>query len=721
MRHVLLGLALLGANACYAAQPGTTTTTTGPNATSASGGNSDPNGSNIFEQINIQLKGVRNAQHAEGFGQVNARDAKVCGICKQPLWKHANPGFECLPINEDGELRAMVRIQTRAAQCPVCSKSLVGALPGNFNSKGGSDRDFCEHSLGKYAVHSRIWVCPNCGYAALYDNFNTTLDGKPIDEATKQFVRDNLSKNILARMYDIVGLIPKADKPIPDELQDFGAYVPQNEIPDWVKYENALKIYERVKPPRGFLASLYLEAAHANRREVCCEISVSGLHNATQVTLGRSIRLINGYLQGQCMAIRRRQGAAILDPTKMETDPDVLAQACAEIIHLGEEHYETAVAAPAATPDPQAAQAERFFSSGDMFVLNVRYAGILDRLGKLDDAERTLRRAASYIPEHPSGLSEAENTPEAKEYYAHQVKLIRGVVDDRLACLQREKDYLFNAAKFNMVAIKLKEVQFSGDGPPPEQGKVVTLDAAPTSYLLGELLRRAGEPGAAAVWFDAAGSIVAHRLAVLEKSAPTTVPPPPGTPPPPDDETNALNAKRERWMMLRDWIKEQRAVIKNPPAVDANVMDAVNVVLQSEGVTLKSGAAVQAPVRPTGVDVEPKKNTGDTAPSAPAASGKIKTRDELYKFYYKALLAYRVAKGENPATLSELVKAGFIPREDSCQDEKGTLICPETGDKLGYARTWDKGDKSAPIIWSRTNIKSKRLFADGSIHDTEGK
>ena len=711
MRHSMLGLVLVFCSALFAAQPGTTTTTTvSPN--SSSGGNSDPNSSNIFQTINDQLKVTRNAQHAEGFGPVTARQAKVCEICKQPLFKHADPNFECIPVDEDGEQRKMIRIQTRAAQCPVCSKALIGSLAGNYNSKGGSDRDFCEHSLGRYAVHSRVWVCPNCGYAALYENFNTTLDGKPIDEATKQYVRENLSKNMLTRMYDIVGLIPKANQAIPEELQDFGSYIPQNEIPDWVKYENALKIYERVKPPRGFLASLYLEAAHANRREVCSEISVSGLHNATQVTLGRSIRLINGYLQGQCLAIRRRQGASILDPTKMETDPEILAQACGEIIHLGEENYATA-ATP--TPADQTAQPERFFSSGDMFVLNVRYAGILDRLGKLDDAERTLRRAASYIPDKASGLSEAENTPAAQEYYTHQVKLIRLVVDDRLACLQRAKDYLFNAAKFNMLAIKLGEVKFAVDGQ-AEQSKVATLDAAPTSYLLGELLRRAGEPGAAAVWFDTAGSVVAQRLSILEKLTPQR------TPQQSDEEykeaQNALTAKRERWMMLRDWIKEQRALIKNPPPVDANVMDSVNVVLQAEGVNLKAGPAlVQTPVRPT-TDVDPKKGP---APAAPTGSGKIKTRDELYKFYYKALLAYRAAKGEDPPTLADLVRAGFITREDSCQDDKGRLFCPETGDKLGYARNWDKGDKTAAVIWSSTNMKSKRLFADGSIRDADAK
>jgi hypothetical protein len=697
MRQAITILVLFLSASCYASQAVAPTT--------HAEGNSDPNNNNIFDELNKELRNNRsNPEHAEGFGPVQAKQARMCEICKQPLYKHSDPNFECLPLDPDtGNPRKMLHITTRGAQCPVCNKPFIGAIPGNFNDNAGRDRDFCEHSLGRYTVHSRAWVCPGCGYAALFENFNTTLDGRPIDEATKQYVRDNLSDAMRKRMYDIVGIIPKANQSVPEELRDFGTYIPQNEIPDWVKYENALKLYERAKPPRGFLASLYLEAAHANRREVCSEISVSGLHNTSQVSLGRSIRLVNGYLQGQCMAIRRRQGAAVIDPTKMETDPEILAQAAQEIVRLGEENAPTAQ-----NQNDQRGVNERYFSSGDMFVLNIRFAGALDRLGKIDEAERALRSAASYIPEHATGLSEAENTAEAREYYDHQVKLIRLVVDDRLACLKREKEYLFNAAKFNMVAIKLREVQFGAEAVAETDGKkTVILDAAPTSYLLAELLRRAGEPGAAAAWFDGAASIVGHRLTLLDKVDPQH--------PPAAAELEAIAAKRDRWMLLRDWIKEQRATIKTAPPVDANVVEAINVVLQSEGMTMQSGLAI-APARPAAVDTAPKKS-GEPA----VKSGKIGTRDELYKIYFKAIMAYRAAKGENPPALIDLVHGGYIAKEDACLDDKGKLVCPETGDKLGYSKVWDKGDKTAAIIFSITHNKTKRLYADGQIRDGDGK
>src|SRR6185312_16760962 len=105
MRRVLPCFVLFLGAACYAlqaAQPAGGSTVTSPNATPG-GGDSDPNNSNIFEEINKELKSTRNAQHAEGFGPVDARRAKICEICKQPLYKHADPNFECIPLNAEGE------------------------------------------------------------------------------------------------------------------------------------------------------------------------------------------------------------------------------------------------------------------------------------------------------------------------------------------------------------------------------------------------------------------------------------------------------------------------------------------------------------------------------------------------------------------------------------------------------------------------------------------
>ena len=230
----------------------------------------------------------------------------------------------------------------------------------------------------------------------------------------------------------VAGISPKPNQSIPEELLDFGAYIQQTEIPDWIKYDFALKIYERQKPPRGFLATLYLESAHACRREVCGEIVVPGLNNDLQVALGKSIRKMNGFLRAQCLGIRRKQGFPILDPMKMETDPKILAEAAAQLIRIGEDNYVTDSNTTAMRSDGL------YFTTGDMYVLNIRYAGILERLGRMEDADKSLRHGDSFIPDK-FVMPEAEGKPEIKDYFARQLKLLHGVVDDRIACLKREE------------------------------------------------------------------------------------------------------------------------------------------------------------------------------------------------------------------------------------------------------------------------------------------
>ena len=670
----------------------------------------DPSGSNIFEQLNAELRLTNSRKFGVGEGTVDPRQARICEICKQPLWKHSLTDFQCIPLDPDGNPKKIQHIQTVGAQCPVCNRAFIGALPGNINDQAGLDRDFCAHNLGKFTVFSQAWACPYCGYAALIEHFNMGLDGKPIDEATKAFVQSTLSEPMKKRMFLIAGITDQPGKKVGEELLEFGSYIPQNEIPDWIKYENALKIYERQKPPRGFLATLYRDAAHACRREVCCEISVPGLHNSLQETLGKSIRRMNYYLQGQCMVIRRRQHAAILD-MKMETDPVILAEAAAQIIRLGEENYATAVNANA----PDQAAPERFFTTGDMYVLNIRYAGILDRAGKIDEAEKALRHADSFIPDRPAEVPDGNVTEAAREYFTRQLKLLHNVVQDRLVCLKHEKEYLFTAAKFNMTAIRLKEVQFGGEAPDADpKAQAIVIDAAPTSYLLGELLRRSGEPAAAAAWFDASNAIVTHRLETLDRKAEKDLQPN-GEPTP---EAKTVTAKVERWSHLLQWIKEQRALIKAPGAADPAVQETVAIVVQAEGLNLKAiqAAHPSAPAVKRGPDAAIK-----SVPTPSGPRGKIKTREDLYNAYYAAIMAYREKSKENPPALIDLVKGGFISSDDANLDDKGKLIDPESGDKIGYQRGWDKGDRSATVLWSLKDVRSKRLFADGSVREGEGK
>jgi tetratricopeptide (TPR) repeat protein len=692
--------------------------------THTSGGAPDANGPNIFELLRERmpkkhLKGdslpLDENKHPyiplnpDGEGNVPKSQAVLCPVCKQPLYKHDLPGFECIPLDPNtGEPRKLLKISLQSTRCPVCQCEFKSALRENVNGKGGIDRDFCIHSIGNYTVNSNVFMCPECGYAAIIEAFNT--GAKPLDESVKTYVRSTITDPMRKRMMDVAGIIP--DKAT-EELLKFSGYIDQTQIPDWIKYDNAVKIYEHTKAPRGFMATLYRDAAHACRREVYSEISVPGLKGSLPESLGKSIRRINRYLQDQCFKVRQAQGISVLDPTVMETDPGVLAQAASEVVRLAEEAYNR-IAQAAENNDANAAQTERFFTTGDMYVLQIRYAGILDRLGKLDEADKALRRANSFIPERVEGIHNSPQTPGIEELYANQLRLLHGVVEDRLMCLQKEKEYLFNAAKANMSAILVKEVKFVDDTPPEAEstGGTVTLDGAPASYLLGELFRRSGESAAAIAWFDAAGRILKHRLALLDKAEQQN---PASGSPDANAANKAITEKRARFLTLQGWISEQRALVKPTQVpLDEHVTDAINRVLQSCGI---SGGA------DTKVDAGPK----DTAVAAPvptpriaepkAAKGSM-TRDQLFKMYYAALMEYRKAKGQNPPALTDLVKGGFISAADAHLDDKGKLFCPETGEKLLYFDKWEKDDATAAVllpISATTNTKT--LYANGEIRE----
>ena len=626
--------------------------------------------------------------------EVALRRAKLCASCGQSLYKHNSndfPEFECAPIDpKTGVARKTLAIKTKNTQCPVCQSSFVGTLPGNVNDNAGRDRDFCAHSVGKYNVHSRIWICPECGYAGLFEGFGSGLDGKPLDEPTKAFVKQKLSENMRKRMIDMVGLSPKKDAPIPEEMLHF-SWVSQSDIPDWIKYDHALQIYEQIKPPRTFMAAIYLEAAHACRRQVYGEIAISGLYSSLQESLGKSIRRISACLQSECLTLRRDRGDAMADPTKAEVDPNILATAVDNLIRKGDE-----AGARLSQQDAGPGKDNGYLTTGDMYVLYLNYAGILDRLGRMDDADRALDSARSFIPKDFNRTADAAQ----ENFFARQLKLLHGAVDDRQTCLRREREYLFNAARFNMAAIKFQ------DGHP---GKLDSaLEAAPTSYLLGELLRRAKEPANAAVWFNAAAALIDRELDKLEKSV--------------NDDTQAdkVAAQRVRWMLLKGWTLEQQALIIAPGSADEYVHSVVSQVLNAAGVDsitvlgpLIPGKNSITPDQPSALVIQ-KPNPAQTP--VVASSPRNISREALYQEYYSALVQYRTEKKSNPSNLMELVKTGYISSEKACLDEHGKLVCPETSERLSYARSWEPGDKTAVVLFSIAHpTTTKALYADGVV------
>lgn len=655
----------------------------------------------ILSELLKQLQEKQTIRANEGIGVVSPGQAALCAVCSQPLYKHDEPGFLCVPPD-----KKLLVIKTRPAQCPVCQARFEGALPGNVNDRAGRDRDFCAHSVGKYSVQCGVWVCPECGYAGLIPmdpqgtGFELGLDGKPLDQATKDFVRQKLSEPMRKRMIRQAAL--KEENP-PPELLQFSKYVLQTQIPDWIKYDHVLQLYERIRPPHTLMARLYLEAAHACRREVCSEISAPYLDELLMESLGKAINRINRYVRAECLVLRRQRGDPLVDPNKAETDPRLLSQGVARIIQV------TRDAVAQHKPVVEGAQ-QAVLTNADMFVLHLIHAGILDRLGHADEAGKALATALSYVPERPAVPLENKTL---EDRIVRQLRLLRGIVEERQTCLRREQDYLLRAARRNMAAIHQDEIKFRDCkrfDPKTAAGK--DWDAAPTAYLLGELLRRAGDSNGAAAWFAAADRILDLSLEAVEKaekasppveSAPAVAP---GNEPP----ASPFVRERERLLVLKLWTQEQSALVKGAKQPDPGVAAVIEQVSQAVGLT-----PVAPPREKTVQPPEPEKGAVPEPAAAPGP-GAARTREQLYGLYYAAITRYRKDRQENPPALFDLVKAGYVKAEDANLDANGRLTCPETKERLGYMRNWEPGDKTAPVLFP---IKpgSKTLYADGKVRE----
>ena len=712
-------------------------------AQSATGGNGafptpgGGEGGNIFEELNKSYEQIKRKANGKNIndvrkmlddnlngqakGPVAKSAAAICPICKEMLYRHSEDGFRCIPKDVDGNAMSMAEIVWKKTQCPVCQAQFLGAMPGNANSKNGLDRDFCAHSIGKACVQSNVWTCPDCGYAAQIGSFGLSWDGKPISEETKAFVRKDVSPVMFVRMCKLSGIkedfIKKGDA---HNLRHFSEFIyrddmQQDPITDWIKYDNAIKIYKQQKAPSTLMAQLYYEAACACRREMNGEIAVPVLHSTLEERLSYSIRRIQHDLTAATIEIRRqRNETKMIDPNKSDTDSQILCEAAEMIIKMGEFTEERITAAR----NPRAGVTQGY-TTGDMFVLCLRYAGFLDRMGRFEDANKALNKAKGFIP--PDANSEAMDAErEAVEFATKQLRLLRDFVDGRKKCLELENECLNRAMWENLVAIHHKQVRFVNPNSVlavPEKGQ---LDSAWTAYMIGELARRCNEPAAAPAFFTATDAILDRQFAELDKEEKAIALKKDA----PEVQTAAIDRSKklgERWSMLRVWVAEQRKLALAGGKLDATVKEVLDEVLQSAGIDPAKFTLPNIPVE-TAVSSAPAPKVSapaaGTAPAAPATAnaGGIKTRDALYAMYYDAISRYVKEKKSNPPSLDALVQGGYISAENSCLTEKGSLICPETNEPLQYSKGFTFGDAQGFVLYRTNNpITSKILFANGEV------
>lgn len=696
-----------------------------------------PNGgdNSIFEELNQKLRRLKPVkgdpnfdkegliQDREGKGTVNARNTFLCPICNEPYFKHQDERFVCVPKDADGNPIAVKTIQQRAGTCPVCNARFIGSIRCNENDKAGVDRDYCMHSLGKITVHSSVWACPDCGYAALTDKFNQAWNDGPVPPKAVELVKGKLQPAMRKRMLEQIGVTEEQLRQRGMQNVDrFSEYVPQEQIKDWIKYDNAIAIYREEKAPHVLLARLYMEAAWACRREMNAEILIPFLPLFVQEGISSSIRRIQNDIIGACLQIRRDRNIGVLfDPNHPETDPQILTDAAKMIIEYGEKEGRRLQAENQNNANAKA----QFYTNGDMYVLYIRLAGFLDRLGKMDEADQALNLALKFVPNDAKPPAGEQVDEEVAKYIDKQLIRIRSFIEERKKCLLKEREYLARAMWENLAAIDQKEIRFYDGKSWLNSTDKEGMDPATTAYMLGELARRTGEPGAAPLWFQAAKKIVEHQAAALdaeEKGVGKDLASASYKP-----QRDRADALRLRWDTVREWTTEQLTQTKYGGEIDSNIKQVLDATITAAGLDPKKMGAIDAGAAADALAMTNKKieSPGDAhakpapehaAPAAPAAQTSVKTREALYTMYYLAIQKYVKEKQANPPDLATLVKEHYIPPADSCLDGKGRLICPETQEPLNYFKSFVMGESNDFIIFAgKGSTKATILYADGAI------
>ncbi len=681
---------------------------------------------NFLQDVEREKKNIDNNPR----NLVSKAAAAICPICQEMLYRHGDPNFRCIPKDSDGKPMLQAEITWKTVQCPVCQSKFLGAMPGNANNKNGLDRDFCQHSIGKACVHSSVWTCPDCGYAAVIGAFGLNWERKPIDEDTAAFVRKEVSPVMFSRMCKLAGIkeesIQKYDA---HGFKYFSKYLQQDDlqqdqVPDWIKYDNAIKIYKHQKAPAALMAPLYMEAAHACRREMNGEIVVPGLHATLEESLSLALRRIQHDLTAASIQIRQdRKETSKIDPNKVDTDPQVLCEAAELIMRMGEFNNGDRLLSRSRVSDERT-DSRKFYMTGDMFVLCLRYAGFLDRIGRFEDADMALNKAKRFIPQD-YGTDNAEIDSDTQAFLSKQLSLLRQCVVDRKKCLEFERECVNRAMWELLVAVHQKQVHFVDPNNLLAPEKKDELDPVWAAYMLGERARRCGEPGAGFAFLAATEAVVDQqfiemdkelKLAALKKDSP-------------EFQKAAIERSKKLtndWNMLRQWSIEQRALIVKGAGgkIDNEMKQVLDQVLQAAGIDPAKFKLPAPPIPGAKEAAATEANKAKAALTAmepvapdPANAATISTRQDLYKMYYAAIVRYVKDKKSNPPNLTAIVEAGYIAQDNSFLSEKGDcLICPETKEMLLYSRSFILGDATREVLYPKNVLKSNILFGNGAIH-----
>ncbi|MHC4249510.1 MAG: DUF2225 domain-containing protein [Planctomycetota bacterium] len=406
-------------------------------------------------------------------------------------------------------------------------------------------------------------------------------------------------------------------KPKTFKFKDY-SFIDPAHIPEHFKYENALAVAGARGAGDLDLARLHLGASHAYRRLVNRPFREAGLDKAI-----------------------RRVEAMLVDPMVVDDkDPvSVAAVARRALRHADSKD---------ALPSEKLRRRERLY-------LVMRLTGLHDRLGEPWWAEHHLRQAWD--------LAAKENEPRVRHAYV-------GLVRNMAEFLRRETHHRGRSAARYRRALAAGEI--------PQEERLVS------TYLVGELLARLGDLKRARPWLE--GTV---RQASGSKSA---------------GEAAAVVASWARFRLkspaflvgdgagrrLVDADPEERTFVERlaaglpvemPAELPGKSTGGSSVTAPGTGAPARAGGpggSTDSPDPAPAPSVVPTTVARPDAP-APAPDGSPGSCREQMERIWRAIEAYRRARGDFPPERDALVKAGLVSRR-----EAGDFVCVGSEAKLFY-------------------------------------
>lgn len=376
-------------------------------------------------------------------------------ILVAPGDRHPQPGQRGL--NEIDEL------PTREAVCPVCGFAVVAPLvdtlmrrPAGFTGElrwrmdaAGRDSDLSPHpGPGKIAYQADILVCPSCGYAREADRFPL-----PVSRQAAQWVLSSLRPALRAVQREL--LAKRANEMDEEEIAVF--FNRQDAIPDSVRLEHWSTYLAATRVPALERARAARLSAWAARREIA-SAPKGRLLSARTEAIKRDLA-------------ERRRGAPGLDGDLEAIDALLRRQRVQRRNRL---------------PGP------------DSMAARLMQAGLYDRLGFLDEAEKIVETLyhecrERFLRPEQDPLWGSTSTRAPKTQRLNELEDFRADIENevfsRLQTLRRERENLAVAADLLRQAIRDGALDDKPD------------EALFYAYLVADFLRRVGNLPLAAEWF----------------------------------------------------------------------------------------------------------------------------------------------------------------------------------------------------------------------------